>query len=45
MSEEDKNIILGALDSLAVKLSDYSHVWTEGERCIYEEAIRIISEN
>lgn len=42
MSVEEKQLILGALDSLAVALADHHHVWTDGERAIYEEASQLL---
>jgi hypothetical protein len=38
ISESERRIILGALDSLGVALADHGHEWTVGERTIYEEA-------
>lgn len=38
MSAEDKQLVLGALDSLATALAQHGHQWTEGERAIYEQA-------
>lgn len=35
-------IIIGALDSLGTALSEHGHEWTDGERAIYEEAMRIV---
>lgn len=42
MSDEDKQLILGALDSLGVALAGHHHVWTDGERAIYEEAVQLL---
>ena len=42
MSAEQKQLILGALDSLAVALTNYGHVWTDGERAIYEQASQLL---
>jgi len=42
MSEDDANLIVGALDSLGVALADHGHEWTEGERCIYEAAVECV---
>lgn len=35
----NNHLIAGALDTLGVALTDHGHVWTEGERTIYEQAI------
>ena len=42
-SDEDRALVLGALDSLAVALTDHDHEWSEGEREIYEQAVACIS--
>jgi hypothetical protein len=42
MNDIDRSLILGALDSLALALADYNHVWTEGERAIYDEARELL---
>lgn len=42
-SRDDTLLVIGALDSLAVALSDCGHVWTEGEREIYEQALTILN--
>jgi predicted PP-loop superfamily ATPase len=42
MTEYDKDLITGALDSLGVALADHQHQWTEGERAIYEESIKTL---
>jgi hypothetical protein len=39
--ESDRQLGLGALDSLAVTLADYDHEWTVGERPIYDEALKV----
>jgi hypothetical protein len=38
LREEDRQLVLGALDTLGCALADHSHTWTEGEREIYEQA-------
>jgi hypothetical protein len=38
LSKEELNLVIGALDSLALALTTYGHTWTDGERAIYEEA-------
>src|SRR5437588_12089858 len=43
ISESDRQIMLGALDSLGVALADHDHEWTVGERTIYEEAIKLLT--
>ncbi len=43
MSEEDAALIVGALDSLAVALTEHDHGWTAGERCIYEAAVECVN--
>lgn len=42
MTEEDRQILLGALTTLGCALTDHSHIWTDGERNIYEQAIKIL---
>lgn len=42
--KEEGALILGALDSLGVALSEHGHLWTEGERAIYEQAVTILEE-
>lgn len=39
---ENSGLLVGALDSLAIALSEHGHNWTAGERAIYEEAIRAL---
>ncbi len=41
ISESDRQLVLGALDSLALTLADYEDEWTVGERTIYDEALKI----
>ena len=43
ISESDRQLVLGALDSLTVTLADYDHEWTVGERTIYDEALKILT--
>ena len=43
MNDEDRNLIIGALDSLGVALAGHEHEWTVGEREIYEQAIELLS--
>ena len=42
VTEDEANLITGALDSLGVALADHGHEWTEGERCIYEAAVECV---
>lgn len=35
----NNHIILGALDSLGTALAEHGHMWTDGEREIYEQAV------
>jgi hypothetical protein len=42
INEEDRQLILGALDTLGTKLADYGHEWSEGERAIYEMAVECV---
>jgi len=38
--DPDKELLIGALDTLGTTLSAHGHEWTEGEREIYEQAMR-----
>lgn len=42
--DEDRLLILGALNSLGVLLSEYQHQWSAGERAIFEEACSILGQ-
>ena len=42
ISEQDRLMVLGALDSLAVGLTEHEHQWTEGERTIYEMSVEAL---
>lgn len=42
MTTLDKNLILGALDTLAVALTNHDHTFSEGERAIYEQARELL---
>ncbi len=42
INEEDRQLILGALDSLGVALTNHGHEWSEGERTIYEMAVECV---
>lgn len=43
MSAEDYSLILGALDSAGVALAAHGHVWSVGEREIYEQAVGLLT--
>lgn len=43
ISEDDRQIVIGALNSLGVALANHGHEWTVGERTIYEEAINVLT--
>lgn len=38
--DPDKETLIGALDTLGTALSSHGHEWSEGEREIYEQAMR-----
>lgn len=42
MRIEDLVLIKGALDTLAVCLADYEHVWSDGEKEIYDQSIELL---
>jgi hypothetical protein len=42
LSPEDVSLIVGALDTLGLALGN-EHIWTEGERAIYETAISLLT--
>lgn len=42
LTEEQRALIVGALDTLGTKLADYGHKWTEGEKVIFEQAVKIL---
>ena len=42
MNEINVGLIVGALDSLGVALAEHGHEWTDGERAIYEEAVKTL---
>lgn len=43
LTDEAAQLILGALDSLAVALTAHDHEWTAGERAIYELAVEALT--
>ena len=40
--DNDTQVIIRALDTLALALTEHHHQWTDTERGLYEEAIYII---
>lgn len=42
MTIEDRQLVLGAIDTLANALADHQHKWSTGERAIYEEAVEAL---
>jgi hypothetical protein len=38
LNEIDAGIVQGALDTLGSALADHDHVWSEGEKTIFESA-------
>ncbi len=40
---EKRKIVLGALDILAVALTDHDHQWSNDQRGIYEHAVEILT--
>lgn len=42
LTDDERLLVLGALDSLGVALSEARHKWTEGERAIYEQAVTLL---
>lgn len=42
LTEEQRQTLVGALDTLGTKLADYGHKWTEGEKVIFEQAVKIL---
>lgn len=42
LQKEEIDLVLGALDSLAMSLTNYGHAWSDGERAIYEEATLVL---
>lgn len=43
IEEPERQLILGALNSLGVALADHDHKWTVGERAIHEEGVRVLT--
>lgn len=42
MSIEEKKLVLGALDMLAMALTGTGHVWTDEERDSYLKAVKLL---
>jgi len=42
LDELARQMVIGALDTLACALTEGGHIWTEGERAIYEQATGIM---
>ncbi len=42
LPSREKQLIIGALDSLGLALANENHNWSEGEKVIYEEAIKAL---
>lgn len=42
LTEPDRQIIVGAIDTLGKALADHSHTWTAGEHTIYNSALEIL---
>lgn len=42
MNRLSRQLVIGALDSLGLALTDRGHHWTAGERAIYEQATAIL---
>jgi len=43
ITDKNKQVIIRALDKLALALTDHNHQWTNEERRLYEKAIRIFT--
>ena len=42
INEQERQILVGALDTLGTSLAEHGHQWTEGERTIYEDACKLL---
>ncbi len=42
LTNEEVSLVIGALDTLGTVLADCGHEWTDGERAVYEEAMKIL---
>jgi hypothetical protein len=42
LSEDERALIIGALDTCGIALASLEHDWTVGERAIFEEACAIL---
>jgi len=43
LDDDQRRLILGALDTLGTQLSEHGHQWTEGEREIYDQSVAILT--
>jgi hypothetical protein len=43
LAEQERQCLIGALDSLGVALAEHDHEWSVGERVIYEDAINLLT--
>lgn len=44
LEDLDREVLKGAIDTLALALTCHGHYWTDGERTIYEQALAILGE-
>lgn len=44
MIDDEKQFILGALDTLGNALADHGHQWTTGEKALYDIATNLLTE-
>jgi hypothetical protein len=42
LTELDRNLVLGCIDTMSQALALHDHVWNEGERAIFEQALLLI---
>lgn len=42
LDELSLQLVVGAIETMGVLLADYGHSWSEGERALYEEALRVL---
>ena len=42
MTTEEIDLVVGALDSLGCIAADHKHQWSDGEKAIYEESIKVL---
>ncbi|XUX01019.1 MAG: hypothetical protein TUN42_03240 [Dehalogenimonas sp.] len=43
MSEQQKSLVIDALNALGVALADHGHQWTNDERELYEKAVALLT--